>query len=84
MAKIMRIVVHVPDVRDVLLLQIAVDALAETDEAIFATSGNPEEFELLRGACGIGHQLRRGLGIRRGGESSNPGKGIQVSEAKVQ
>jgi hypothetical protein len=40
---VVRVVVHVPDVRDVLLLQVGVHALADAEESILVATGDPEE-----------------------------------------
>ncbi len=39
MLEIMRVLIHMPDVWDVLLLQISVEALADPDQPIFDATG---------------------------------------------
>src|SRR5689334_12075865 len=75
MAKVVRMVVNVPDVRDVLLLEVGVDSLADANEAILVTTGKIEELQLLPGFVGIGHELRGGPGVGRGGKAADPREG---------
>src|ERR1700693_5069129 len=57
--RVVRVAVHMPDVRDILLLQIGMHALADTEQAILVAAGDPEQFQLLPGGRRIGHQLLR-------------------------
>ena len=44
MLEIVAVIIHMPDMRHILLLQITMYTLADADEAIFVTGGDPEEF----------------------------------------
>jgi hypothetical protein len=45
-------------VRDVLLLQVSVDALADANQAVFVAGGNPQQLQFLPGLFGIGARMR--------------------------
>ena len=76
--------VDVPDVRDVLLLEIGVHALADADQAVLVAAGEPEQLQLLAGAVRVGHQLGRGLRVGGRGEGADPGEGVEVGQPEVE
>src|SRR4029434_6734336 len=84
MAKIVAIVVHVPDVGHVLLLQVSVDALADANEAVFVAAGNPQQLQLAGWWRRVSEQVRGWLCIRRGRHPSHPSECIQVPESEIQ
>ena len=84
MLEVVRVLVHVPDVRHVFLLQVSVNILADTDEAVFVAARDIEELQLLRRLFRIGHQFRRRLCVWRRGETADPSKGVEVSQTKIE
>ena len=79
MLEVVGVIIHVPDVRDVLLLQVGVDALADANQAVLVAARDVEELQLLGGLVRVGHQFRGRLRVRRGGEAADPGEGIEVA-----
>ena len=66
MGRIVGIAVDVPDMRDVVVPQVGVNALADPYQAVLLPTGEPEQLEFGIGGCGVGHEFLRGLGIGRG------------------
>src|SRR5438046_249209 len=79
---IVAVVIDVPEVRDVVFLEVAVDALRKVDEAVLVAGREVEELQLRAGGGRIRHELRGGLGVGGGGERAEPGEGIEVREAE--
>jgi hypothetical protein len=67
--------VHLPDVRDVVLSQIGVEAFADTHQAVLVTARHPEQLERFGGAGRIGISTAGGLVL--GAEENAP---IQANE----
>jgi hypothetical protein len=80
----MSVRVHIPDVRNVVLLQVTLHALTDADQVVFVAAGEPQQFELLPGLRRMGNQFLRPLGIGRGGETANPRKCVEVGQAKIE
>jgi hypothetical protein len=59
-----RVAVHVPDVRDVPLLEVHVHALADPEQPIPVAAGEIEQLHLARHRCRVGNQFRRRLRVR--------------------
>src|SRR5687767_5114936 len=79
---VVSVIVHVPDVRDVLLLQIGVNALGNIDEAILVATGNVEQLQLLPRDGGIRHEFSSRLGVWRGRKSADPRKRVEMPKPK--
>src|SRR5688572_33097239 len=84
MGGVVRMVVHVPDVRYVVLLQVAMHALADGDQAVLVTAREPEELELPLRRRRIRNQLRGGPGVRSRGERADPREAVEVRGAGVE
>jgi hypothetical protein len=59
--EIVRVLIHVPDVRHVVFLEVGVDILADADEAVLVATGEVEKLELLRGIRRIRASSAAGL-----------------------
>src|SRR5436190_17372326 len=57
--------------------------LANADESILISAGEPEELELF-GRGGVGEEVARFFGVGRGGEAPDPGEFVEVGESEVQ
>src|SRR5438094_4560227 len=84
MLEVVGVVIHVPDVRDGLFLQVGVNTLANTDQAVFVAARDVEKFQLLGRLLRVGHEFRSRLGVGRGGEASDPRERVEISQANVQ
>src|SRR6185436_11206374 len=80
--RIVRLIIDVPDVRDVVLFQVPVYALADADQAILVATRQPEELQLLLRLGRIRDEHRRRLRVRRGGEGAKPGEAVEMCEAE--
>src|ERR1043166_8175384 len=83
MMEVMGVVIDVPDVRDVLFLQVGVNALADADQAVLVAARDVEKFQLF-GLLRVRHEFRRWPGVRCGGEAADPGERVNVWDADVQ
>src|ERR1039457_3837490 len=81
---VMGVIIHIPNVRNILLLQINVNALGNAYETILIAAGNIKKLQLLARSGGIGHKLGGRFGVRRGRESSNPRKCVEMRQAEVE
>ena len=82
--EVVGVVVNVPNVRNTVFLQIGVDSLADSNQAVLVPARNVEEPQLIGRLCRIGRKLRRRLGVRSGGKTANPSEGVEVAETEVQ
>jgi len=69
-----------PDVRDLLLLQIRMHALADIDQPILVAAGEIEQLELLFGFGRVRDQLIWLAGVRRRRKRAHPCKSLEVFE----
>ena len=84
MLEVMGVFVHVPDVGNIVLLEVGVDTLADADEPILVAAGNVEQLQLLDGRRRIGHEFRRRPRVRGRGKPAHPRKGVEVCQAEVE
>lgn len=77
--RIVSVRIDVPNVRHVLFIEVTLQPLADTDQSVFVTAGEPQQFELLFCLRGIGNEFFGGLCIWSRREAANPGKRIDVS-----
>src|SRR5437588_8830913 len=78
------VAVHIPDVRHVLLLHIEMHALADSDEPVLISTGEPEQLELLFGRRRVWQKLSRGFRVRRGREAADPAERVEVRQPEIQ
>src|ERR1700722_2419676 len=64
LGRVVSVAVDVPDVRDVLLFQVGMHALADAEELVLVAAGDPQELELLLRAFRVGNQFRGRLRVR--------------------
>ncbi len=81
---VVAVVVHVPDVGDVVLLQIGVNALGNTDQAVLVAAGKIEQLQLLARGGGVGHKFGGRFGVGRGRKPADPRKRVEVLQAEVE
>ena len=81
---IVRVVIYVPDVLNVLLLQVSVHSLADVDEPVAIAAREPEERKLLGRRIGIRNERRRRFGVRSSREGAEPGEAVQVRQTEVE
>jgi hypothetical protein len=74
---VVRAVCDVPDVWNFFLLEIRVRPLADANQPVLVAAREPKEFQFFD-RLGVGDKLGRTLGIWRGGESADIGKGVEV------
>ena len=84
MRGVVPIAVYVPDVRNVVFLQVGMHTLADPDQTVPLAAGKPQQFEIGPGGCGGGHEFACGPGVGRRGEGTDPGKRIEVPQPEVQ
>src|SRR6185369_3928328 len=73
-----------PDVWYLLLFEIGMDTLADTDQAILVTAGQPQQLQLSGGRSGVRHKLLRRLSIRGRRETAYPRKSVEMCQTEVQ
>jgi hypothetical protein len=80
MLEVVGVFIHVPDVGDILLLEVGMDALADTHQPVLVAAGKVKQLQSPGRLLGIGHQFRAGLGVRCGREAADPREGVEVVE----
>ena len=55
--------IYVPYVWHVVFLEVVMDALADTDQAVLVAAGQPQELQFLSGGCRVRHEFGRRFGI---------------------
>src|SRR5260370_27052147 len=65
MVEVMSVFIHMPDVRNVLLLQVGVKALADADQAILIAIRDIEELQLPGSRRRVRHEFLRSFRVRR-------------------
>jgi len=70
--RVVAVSVDVPDVGDLVLLQITLYALTVVDQTVFVAAGEPQQFELLLGLFRMGNQFLGRLGFLEPGFRPRP------------
>ena len=76
--------IDVPNVRNLVFLQVTLGSLTDIDQAIFVAARKEEQLELRFRLGGVWDQLGRGHGIGSRRKSADPSKGIQMRQSKIQ
>ena len=61
LGRVVRVAIDMPDVRNVLALEIGMHALADADQAVPLAAGDPEQFQLLPVLAGSGTSCAAGF-----------------------
>jgi len=69
--------------RDFFLLQVSVHPLADAEESVLVAARKSEQFQ-FPGRVGIWDKVRGLVGVRCRGESTDPGKSIEVRQSEIQ
>lgn len=84
MLKVVRVLIHMPDVRNIFLLEICVDALADPNQTVFVAAGDIEQFQLFRRLVGVGHEFNGRFRIWRRRETTYPRKSVEIGQSKIE
>ena len=81
--EIMGVFIHMPYVRNVILLQVGVNPLTDANQPILIAAREVEEFQKPGGLFRIRNEFGTGLCVWGRGESTDPGESIEVPQTKV-
>src|SRR5689334_20567828 len=84
MLEVVSVVIDMVNVRDILFLKVGVEILADSHQAVFIAHGYPEQLQHLCGFYRIRDQYFRRSRVRRGRETADPRKGVEIAEAEVE
>ena len=81
---IMALIIHVPNVPDIVLFQIDVEALRPAEQSVLVAAGNVKKLQLFVNSVRTRDEFIQRLPIGRGRKTTDPGKGIEVAETEIE